>query len=114
MAGSMYSLPFFQMAQKINADRLIPYRFQRSRKPGWRKPPGGICCDRSSRWGNPFDWRILGRTESVRQFKAALLAGRLAFSVEDVRRELPGRSLGCYCSLDQPCHVDCLLELANA
>ena len=36
------------------------------------KPPGGICCDRSSRLGDPFDWRILGRRESVRQFEAAL------------------------------------------
>lgn len=30
-----------------------------------------------------------------------------------VRRELAGHDLGCFCALDQPCHVDVLIELAN-
>jgi Domain of unknown function (DUF4326) len=58
---------------------------------GWHKPPDGVCCDRSSRWGNPFDWRILGRTEAARLYKAALLEGRLPITVEDVRCELRGK-----------------------
>jgi hypothetical protein len=29
------------------------------------------------------------------------------------RRELAGRDLACWCPLDQPCHADVLLELAN-
>ena len=39
---------------------------------------------------------------------------------EDLRRrilervgELRGKNLACFCSLDQPCHADVLLELAN-
>lgn len=36
------------------------------------------------------------------------------FTLEDVRRELRGRDLACWCKLDQPCHADVLLELANA
>ena len=88
-------------------------RFQRSRRNGWRKPQGGVCCDRSSRWGNPFDWRIYGRAEPVRLFEEALLKGELKFSIDDVRRELRGRPLGCYCRLDEPCHVDVLLRYAN-
>lgn len=31
-----------------------------------------------------------------------------------IRDELRGRNLACWCSLDQPCHADVLLELANA
>lgn len=27
---------------------------------------------------------------------------------------LRGKSLACFCALDQPCHADVLLELANA
>ena len=27
--------------------------------------------------------------------------------------ELAGRDLACWCPLDQPCHADVLLELAN-
>jgi Domain of unknown function (DUF4326) len=91
-----------------------PHRFQRSRKKGWGKPPGGVICDKTSRWGNKlFDWRILGRAEAKRLYKAALIEGRLPFTVEDVRRELRGHPLGCWCPLDEPCHVDVLLEIAN-
>jgi hypothetical protein len=78
-------------------------------------PPGGKCCDRSSRWGNKlFDWRILGRAEASRLYGEALTQGRLSFTVEDVRRELRGRPLGCFCPLDEPCHVDILLRVANS
>jgi hypothetical protein len=89
------------------------YRFQRKRTRGWRKPVGGVCCDRSSRWGNPFDWRVMGREAAVREYERALLKGRLSFSVADVRQALSGRPLGCYCSLENLCHVDVLLRIAN-
>lgn len=31
----------------------------------------------------------------------------------EIRAELAGRDLACWCPLDQPCHGDVLLELAN-
>jgi len=31
----------------------------------------------------------------------------------DIFKNLRGRNLACFCGLDQPCHVDVLLELAN-
>lgn len=34
-------------------------------------------------------------------------------TVEDVRRELRGKNLACFCKLDQPCHGDVLIELSN-
>lgn len=34
-------------------------------------------------------------------------------TVEQIRRELAGKDLACWCPLDQPCHADVLLELAN-
>ncbi|QPG72649.1 DUF4326 domain-containing protein [Mycolicibacterium mucogenicum DSM 44124] len=36
------------------------------------------------------------------------------FTVKDIRRQLRGRDLACWCPLDQPCHADVLLEVANA
>jgi hypothetical protein len=30
-----------------------------------------------------------------------------------IRAELAGRDLACWCPLDQPCHADVLLEIAN-
>lgn len=35
-------------------------------------------------------------------------------TIDAVRAELRGKSLACFCPLDQPCHADVLLELANA
>jgi hypothetical protein len=34
-------------------------------------------------------------------------------SREDIRATLRGKNLMCWCPLDQPCHADVLLELAN-
>lgn len=33
--------------------------------------------------------------------------------IEDIRDALAGKDLACWCPLDQPCHADVLLELAN-
>jgi len=30
------------------------------------------------------------------------------------REQLRGKDLACWCGLDQPCHADVLLEIANA
>lgn len=38
----------------------------------------------------------------------------LKVGVEDIRRELAGKNLACWCPAAQPCHADVLLELANA
>lgn len=38
---------------------------------------------------------------------------RCYVTVDDVRRELAGRDLACWCKLDQPCHADVLLAVAN-
>jgi hypothetical protein len=38
----------------------------------------------------------------------------LGFTSVDVRRELKGKNLACWCPLDGPCHADVLLRVANA
>jgi hypothetical protein len=90
----------------------MPQRLQRSRRRGARLPAGVVVVTRPTRWGNPYSVE-LGRAEAVRRYRDDLLAGRLAVTVDDVRSELRGRDLACYCPLDQPCHADVLLELAN-
>lgn len=37
----------------------------------------------------------------------------LPFDVDEIRAQLAGHDLACWCPLDQPCHADVLLELAN-
>lgn len=106
-----------------------PRRYQRSRAKGARLPPGTVCVTRGTRWGNPHraPWTFVppggldaaARATIVRWFREDLLAGRLGVSVEDVRRELRGRDLACWCPLPEPgepdhCHAAVLLEVANA
>ena len=67
---------------------------------------------RPTRWGNPYPLD-LGRAEAVRRYQEDLLAGRLTVTVDDVKRELRGRDLACYCPLDEACHADVLLAIAN-
>ena len=89
-----------------------PKRIQRHRTKGWRKPPGAIIVDRTSRWGNPFKTPGDGDRETVIHnyvehylpHKPSLLS-RLD--------ELAGHDLACACPLDQPCHADVLLDLVN-
>lgn len=103
-----------------------PKRLQLRRTKGWRKPPGAIVCTRSSkRWGNPFRigdvldvsvppqiiFLTITRDLAVDLFRAWALE-RPEFCAA-VRAELAGHDLACWCPLDQRCHVDVLLEIAN-
>lgn len=46
--------------------------------------------------------------------RSSLPSGRfLKVTVDDVRRELAGRDLACWCELGSPCHADVLLEVAR-
>ncbi|MGO8055976.1 DUF4326 domain-containing protein, partial [Rhizobium leguminosarum] len=53
---------------------------------------------------------------SVLRFRRSLLSedGSLPFTMKQVRHELRGKNLACWCPLDQPCHADVLLEIANS
>jgi hypothetical protein len=90
----------------------MPQRFQRSRRKGARLPADVVVVSRPTKWGNPHALE-LGRQEAVGRFRDDLVAGRLRISVEDVKRELRGRDLACYCPLDEVCHADVLIEVAN-
>jgi hypothetical protein len=96
-----------------------PRRIQLSRRKDWRKPEGAIVVARPTRWGNPYiigtldNDENLSRVEAVEHYRRALWQGRLGVSATTVRRELAGHDLACWCPLDQPCHADVLLEIAN-
>lgn len=67
--------------------------------------------------------RYMTRDEIVETFRRALvtptpqlrLYQRLVgpITVDDVRRELAGKDLACWCKSWDPCHADVLLEVAN-
>ncbi|WP_237480769.1 DUF4326 domain-containing protein [Lichenibacterium dinghuense] len=81
-----------------------------------------IVVARPSRWGNPHRWQSCpadigpanwARGAAVDAFQEDLRAGRLRFTCEEVRAELAGHNIACWCPLDGPCHGDVLLDIAR-
>lgn len=94
---------------------MSPTRVQRKRSAGWRMPRGAVYVGRPTKWGNPYVVSHLHDDAglAVGLYRRDLLAGRLRVTVADVRRELKGKRLACWCALDRPCHADVLLDIAN-
>ena len=94
-----------------------PKRIQRKRTKGWRMPEGAVYVGRPSKWGNDFTVDGGDRQRAVNYFVDMLWRaplqqdGRTALQM--IREDLAGKDLACYCPLDQPCHADVLLEIAN-
>jgi len=106
-----------------------PRRVQLSRKKGWRMPENTVSVARPGRWGNPF--RIgevkffvndddpadkvfcaaKDNAEAVSLFRWLVKQGDRSGVI---RSGLAGKNLACWCRLDQTCHADVLLEIANA
>ena len=98
----------------------MPDRIQRKRTKGWRKPPNSVIVTRPRKWGNPYDVDKYGREEAIAKYREGILGqdlltqrGKKLARVGKDLSELRGKNLVCWCRLDQPCHADVLLELAN-
>jgi len=102
---------------------VIPHRVQRQRTRGWKMPDNTVYVGRPSKWGNPFKIgdgfpyfhsSPLNREDTIKVFESYLESKLLDFTITDVRKELAGKNLACWCPLDKPCHADVLLKIANA
>lgn len=121
----------------------MPQRIQRQRTKGWKMPEGAVYVGRPTKWGNPwsiagyFDAGYEGTPRvaaeaCVENFRAWMTQTRSTWSGDvptgllkalglpmiytepaDISA-LRGKDLACWCRLDQPCHADVLLEIANA
>ena len=120
----------------------MPVRIQRKRTKGWQAPAGAIYVGRPSKWGNPFvaakdgqaqhgdGSHTLSASLAVDSYRRMLLEEKCIAPIpvhcwpkgkipaqwttlEEIKSELRGKDLMCWCPLDQPCHADVLLELAN-
>ena len=47
-------------------------------------------------------------------YRADLNAGRLPYTKDDLRNELCGVNVACFCPEDEECHGDIVLETANS
>lgn len=105
-------------------DETPPKRIQLSRAKGWRMPRNAVKVDRSTPWGNrhregdthapngiPYHGGPLTRQEAINGCRADW--GDRLNRDPDALEALRGKDLACWCRLDQPCHADVLLDLAN-
>jgi hypothetical protein len=116
-----------------------PRRIQRKRTKGWKMPPNTVYVGRPTRLGNPFSirkdvaippnpepmWAVVYQGKVLVRWDTKLLAAADAVDRyrmwrkernEDyeIRQLLRGKEfIACWCPLDQPCHADVLLEIAN-
>lgn len=99
-----------------------PARLQLSRRKGFNiqivsKRLNGlpaVVVARPARWSNP--WRIgsrergkvIDRSEALERYRTYIRGKH-----DEIRRELKGKNLACWCGLDVACHAEFLLEIAN-
>lgn len=114
----------------------MPKRIKMTRQRPWRADNSdAVIVARPSKWGNPYRWHEIPnyipptpdgdeghtisdaerRRLSVSDFRHDLRDPGIEGypSIDEIRSELAGRDLACWCPLDQPCHADVLLDLAN-
>lgn len=114
-----------------------PVRVQLKRTKGWRMPENTVKVDRTTRWGNPFTLDFASRETSLLMYRE-LVTGFFNpshlkhlsdddFNTVYNRKQrfwhrngahpywplIRGKNLACWCKLDEVCHADILLELAN-
>lgn len=104
---------------------MTPKRIQRKRTKGWKMPANTVSVTRPSKWGNPYKVgdmyndeggfeRVETAQQAVNLYEQAL-ENYYGFPIdkEQIRKELKGKNLACFCPLDSPCHADVLLKIAN-
>lgn len=109
----------------------MPERVRLSRRKGWTMPPNTVKVSRPGKWGNPFTvttnlapgkmvggaWGYVAvptAEDAVACYREMFtLPGPRADALRAALPELRGKNLACWCRLDQPCHADVLLDLAN-
>lgn len=82
--------------------------------------PGPLANDQSGgfiTYESGIGMSVAEAARSIAETCAMLHGGKITVplppSIDDVRASLRGKNLACFCPLDQPCHADVLLEIAN-
>lgn len=85
-------------------------------------PENTVYVGRPTKWGNPYhlkDGLCKTPAEIVERYRVFVTQGicyvseQTPPSLEEIRAELRGKNLACWCNNNKPCHADVLIELAN-
>jgi hypothetical protein len=95
---------------------MAPVRVQRKRTKGWKMPENTVSVTRPGIFGNHAACVCCEHdpARAVELFREWVEQVASPSWKAKVRSELRGKNLACWCQLDQPCHADVLLELANS
>ena len=94
---------------------MKPKRIQINRREPWNLGPdtvpvvGPLRCPYRVGKRHPVTAAPISPIEFVELFRASLTPEKRQL----IREQLYGKNLACWCGLDQPCHADVLLEIAN-
>lgn len=79
-------------------------------------PANTVVVTRATKWGNPFKVGVDGDAsacvESFRMMLHDSISGKAI--QKQVKEQLRGKNLGCFCEAGQPCHADILLTISNS
>jgi hypothetical protein len=108
---------------------MSPQRIQRKRTKGWRMPEGAVYVGRPTVYGNPWgiedarawqipverrwEWVVGKYAEDAKRGVFDYIHSGRFVTLDEMRAELAGRDLACWCPLDRSCHANVLLLLAN-
>lgn len=138
MASQLAAVPLIPVSCETK-----PKRIQRKRTKGWKMPPNTVSVTRPGKFGNPatigsyfmvgdpgghsgpfrMAWCITSAKYADSRFTlidspatAVAMFRKIApiYCTKEKLDHLRGKDVACFCALDQPCHGDVWLELANA
>ncbi len=104
-----------------------PIRVHRRRVKGWKMPANTVSVCRPGKYGNPIrvgmfkGFTAQNARDNYEQWikrNPVFYSYDNAFgkppTCDEIVSDLRGKNLACFCALDQPCHADVLLKMANA
>ena len=104
---------------------MKPKRIQRKRVKGWKMPENTIFVGRPTKFGNYWFYEKVKNLDDIvynidygamtvkEMFKIMKKDWLNCVNFDEWIAPLKGKNLCCWCPLDQPCHADILLEIAN-
>ena len=97
---------------------MMPIRVQLRRTKGWKMPPNTVNVARPGKYGNPHRigfCKACGvnhtRGEAIAEFRSEIESSPEL--KRKIREHLSGKNVACWCHLNEACHGDVLLEVAN-
>ncbi len=111
----------------LNFVPLMTTHNQMTKPVRWRMPENTVKVDRTTKWGNPFHTHGDGIkmdtglavslfADTIKKSGGSMSNPRrfeTIVTVEDIKRELRGKNLACWCEVGTPCHAEVLLRIAN-